>query len=448
MGSVRFETAASVPSSAPERADIALFVGWVARRPLAWADAPPDGTGPFSPVPAPVRRWLRERGWLSTARAEGDGRDLSLQGLPVPVDAWDVFHQLYAWERRPLVTGDEGATYLGAAVRSFFAQGGRRCYVVAVDRPWTYGAPRADRLPRLEQALPGWGGGAPSVPTERGTWRGIGHLFGLPDVCFVALPDLADAVAGEPEPVLPIRAPEIPPEEFRECTAGDLGSPITREIRPLRAPRCDPEGFGAWAGAVRHAANLLRTRAREVQLVAALPIPADTVVVPTDNETVYVRRPLDPFDDGFDPGTADGAQPRAADALLRFLTAGGWLRGAMGEGGESIASAFVQLAYPWLATPGSDRLPEGLEGPEGALVGLLARNALIRGTFRSAGSLDAGDVSGVFPVVGRDQLDRELRDGSRTSGPPRTLAQRVTLFGPTPRGIRLLSDVTTARDES
>ncbi|HEU0014727.1 MAG TPA: hypothetical protein VFQ45_13660 [Longimicrobium sp.] len=453
MGSVRFETAASVPSSAPERADIALFVGWVARRPLAWADAPPFGRPPFTPVPAPVRRWLRERGWLDAAQAGEDGRGLPLLGLPVPVDSWDVFHQLFAWERRRLATGEEGATYLGAAVRSFFSQGGRRCYVVALGEPWTYGAERRERLPRLEEALPGWGGGRPSLPTERDTWRGIGHLYGLPDVSFLALPDLADAVAGEPEPVAPIAPPPVPREEFRECSAGDPAPVRSLEVRTLRAPRCDAEGYHAWAGAVRHAAHLLRARAREVQLVAALPIPADGVTVPDDPEAVYVRPPADPFDDGFDPGTADAPDARAADALLRFLTASDWLRDSLGDSGESIASAFVQVAYPWLVTPGSARLPEGLEGPEGALVGMLARNALLRGTFRSAASLDAGDVTAVFPVVDRGQLDRDLRDGARRngllrSGPQRSLGQRITLFGPTPRGVRLLSDVTTSRDEA
>jgi hypothetical protein len=57
----------------------------------------------------------------------------------VPIDSWEVFDHLFAWERRPLnETGRLGTTYLGAAVRSFFAQGGRKCYVIRAGEPWVY----------------------------------------------------------------------------------------------------------------------------------------------------------------------------------------------------------------------------------------------------------------------------------------------------------------------
>ena len=45
------------------------------------------------------------------------------------------------------------------------------------------------------------------------------------------------------------------------------------------------------------------------------------------------------------------------------------------------------------------------------------------------------------------QLDNPLRVAD-VEEPDRTLLQRVSLFGPTPRGIRLLSDVTTSDDEN
>ena len=54
-------------------------------------------------------------------------------------------------------------------------------------------------------------------------------------------------------------------------------------------------------------------------------------------------------------------------------------------GGEApLASAFLQLAVPWLATAESERMPGGLMPADGVLAGLLARNALERGAFRSA----------------------------------------------------------------
>lgn len=286
-------------------------------------------------------------------------------------------------------------------------------------------------------------GSADASPSDRTTWRGIAHLYGLPDVSFLCLPDLADAAAAEPEPLRPIILPPPPPERFVECSAGERGMKVVRQ-HVVRAPRCDADGYAAWAKALRAAGELVRTRRREAQVVAALPMPTDGLQVPGSGETQYLRR------DGAEllPPPDEAPRIHAADALLRFLTDQGWLRGAMADGGPSVASAFVQLAYPWLRTPGSGMLPEGLEGPEGALAGILASNALLRGSYRSAGGWVAGDVAEVFPSVSRDQLERRLRDGSGRSGPPRALAERVSLFGPTPRGIQLLSDVTTARDES
>jgi hypothetical protein len=67
---------------------------------------------------------------------------MDLLDVPVPIDTWDVFDRLFEWERRPLDRSDQFATsYLGAAVRSCFAQDGRKCYVVRV------GVPKLRRVP-------------------------------------------------------------------------------------------------------------------------------------------------------------------------------------------------------------------------------------------------------------------------------------------------------------
>lgn len=466
MGGLRFETAGAVAGSAPDRADIACFAGFVARRRAA---RPGPGGSPYTPLPGAVRAWLREAGWVTPPgpsrplpHARPDAQVEALLDLPVPIDSWEVFDRLFAWDARPypdtLLAGDAalgdlprerpGGTYLGAAVRSFFAQGGRRCYVIRAGDPWRFGVPRAERWAALAALVPGLPGGFESSPGDRATWRGIGHLYGLPDVSYLCLPDLADAAAAEPEPLRPLVVPPPPPERFRECSEGEVVPDRDVRIVPVRAPRCDPHGYARWADVVRRTAELLRGRLREVQLIAALPIPVDGLQVPGSGETEYLRRPVDIA--AFPDLVEEAAATRyvAGDALLRFLTEAGWLRGGMGESPESIASAFVQLVYPWLRTPGSALLPEGIEPGEGALAGMLARNALLHGSFRSAAVLDAGDVWEVFPPVTRDQLDRELRERSGASGPARTLGQRVSLFGPTPRGVRLLSDVTTSRDEA
>jgi hypothetical protein len=469
MGGLRFETAGAVAGSAPDRADIACFAGFVARR---RAPRPGPGGSAYTPLPGGVCAWLREAGWLRPpapmrplphARADEDVE--ALLDLPVPIDSWDAFDRLFAWDARAFpdasrpddgggASGDFtprprlGGTYLGAAVRSFFAQGGRRCYVIRVGDPWPFGAPRAERLAALAALVPGMRGGFEATPGERGTWRGIAHLYGLPDVSYLSMPDLADAAAAEPEALRPLLAPAPPPERFRECSADERVRDPDVRVVPVRAPRCDERGYARWAEVVRAAGMMLRGRLREVQLVAALPIPVDGLQVPGSGETEYLRRAVDI--DAYAAMTEEAAFARylAGDALLRFLTEGGWMRGVMGESLDSIASAFVQLVYPWIRTPGSALLPEGIEPGEGALVGMLARNALLRGSFRSAAVLETEDVWDVFPPVTRDQLDRELREGSGHSGPARTLGQRVSLFGPTPRGVRLLSDVTTSRDEA
>ncbi|NJN82153.1 MAG: hypothetical protein HC802_07665 [Caldilineaceae bacterium] len=95
-----------------------------------------------------------------------------------------------------------------------------------------------------------------------------------------------------------------------------------------------------------------------------------------------------------------------------------------------MASAFVQLAYPWVRTAGSADLPQGLAAPDGLLAGLLARSGLERSAFRSSAGLPVMDVHQLRPALRREQID--------------TLGQRVSLFVQTPGGFQLFSDVTTS----
>lgn len=413
MSAIRFETLAPVVESAPNRADIACFVGFVRRR-----------RGRV--VPPEVCRWLAEHGWLDGPFARSGRRVATLRDLPVPIESWEVFDHLFEWEARALDgSGASGPTYLGAAVRSFFAQGGRRCYVVRVAAPWHYDTPRERRLPRVARLLPGFPGALDVSPADRRSWRGVGHLLGLPDVSFLSLPDLPDAFRVDPQPPQAIELPPPPEERFVECSDGEGAAEEEHFAERLHAPRCDEDGYGEWAAALRLVLELITREAREVQLVAALPL-------------------LPP---GM-PARRQGLEFLANDELLRFLVGGRWLVGSVGSAGESLASAFLQLVYPWVRTPGSLRLPEGVEPADGALAGLLARNALTRGTFRSAAGLAAGDVVDIFPALGRSQLERAYADPSGRSGPPRTLLDRICLFGPSPGGLRLLSDVTTSAAES
>jgi phage tail sheath protein FI len=70
---------------------------------------------------------------------------------------------------------------------------------------------------------------------------------------------------------------------------------------------------------------------------------------------------------------------------------------------------------------------------------------LQRGAFRSAAKLHLADVSDVYPILSHNQMHRPITDAS---GAARSLIQRISLFGPQPDGLRLLSDVTTSLQES
>jgi phage tail sheath protein FI len=203
-----------------------------------------------------------------------------------------------------------------------------------------------------------------------------------------------------------IPTPPEPPERFVECSEGEPARPADSRARLLRAPRVDDAGFGRWARAVRMVADLLaRPGMRQAHLVAALPIAADDT-------------------------------PAARD--LSGYLARTWLASRRDLDGDSLASSFVQLAWPWARTAGSDALPERLESPDGVLAGLLARTALTRGAFRSAAGQHLADVYDVAPDLPAAAL--RTRDAR---GLERHLDERVCLLGPTPRGLTLRSDVTT-----
>lgn len=473
MNGLVFEERRPVVRSAPNRADIACFVGLVKRRP--------------GPVPSPVVQALAEQGWTSPPYARPID---ALRDVPVPIDAWQTFDRLFAWEQRPLDGRAVGASYLGAAVRSFFAQGGRKCYVIRVDDPAPLTAPRRERLLKIGALLPGYPARFDPTPADRDGWHGLGHLFGLPDVSFVCLPDLADLVAAERAAIERPPAPPPPPEQFVECSDPPRAPERDRVARLFEAPRADEAGYAAWARAIRLAADAVARFQREVQLVAGVPMPE-----------------------------VDSA---ADHDLAGFLHESGWLTGRRDLDLTSLASAFVQLVYPWVLTPGSTDLPEQAEPADGVFAGVLARNALTRGAFRSAAGLPLGDVLDLVPALSSEQLtgqsaldgvwtrlaeaaarrlpadivtslllpcrliavqaaqvriaapDELVRDAlmqhhvaalaaaaaevlggrprvvitvaeSRPSG--LSLVERVSVMGPTPGGLRVLSDVTTAADE-
>jgi hypothetical protein len=408
---IHFEIAAPPVARSPNRTDIACFVGYVQRRVGA-------------PLPATVLSDLTSAGWRDGPWRRTNAELESALQLPIAVDSWDLFDRLFAWEARP-VRADSAATcatYLGAAVRSFFARGGRRAIIVRVGDPWPYmGEPdsRATlRRERIRAMIPAFAdAGAPAGlfdPTDPRTWRGMQHLYGLPDVTLLLLPDLPDACAIDPLPPTTVIEPPLAPESFVECSAADLMIIEDRSLARLAAPYCDSNGYGAWrlgAAAIR---DFLATHRRDCLFIGALPLPEPHVRRPSDTGSIY-----------------------AETELLAFLRRVGAFEaaGVNETPTAGAASAFIQLAWPWLATRRSIDLPHALEPADGVLAGTIAAGALSRGTFRSVAGTALPEVITTTPVVAW---------GLPADNPAAQLAARVCVIAHEPDGWQLVSDVTTA----
>jgi phage tail sheath protein FI len=93
-------------------------------------------------------------------------------------------------------------------------------------------------------------------------------------------------------------------------------------------------------------------------------------------------------------------------------------------------------------------VPANLEPPEGVIAGLLARNALTRGTFCSATALAIHDLVTVAPQLRQSQQFGINPKAPLRASPQAPFIDRVSLLGPTPEGFRLLSDVTTSNNSN
>jgi hypothetical protein len=412
MKGLIFEALTPQADAASNRTDIACFIGFAKVRDIE--------------VPEDLRRWLQREGWWPTAASGGPPGSDSLYDVPVTIASWERFDQLFAWDERPYGGGRTvGATYLGAAVRSFFAQGGRKCYVISCGEPVALEADRDQRDDLLLKLVPHDTG----QRSCRSQWHGLHHLFGLPGASFVALPDLAElAAVYREETEAPVEVPP-PPPEFVECSQPPAAVRKEKRVVQLAAPACTDAEYDGWRSTIQRAALFIADHRRDMQLLAGLPMP---------------RRESD-----------------AAAGLLGFMHQRGWLSGALSaqvcpalsagltdaeKEACSIASAFVQLGYPWLQAGYAGDLPANLEPPEGVMAGLLARNALTRGTFCSATALPIHDLVAVAPPLRASQQFGINPQAPLRASPQAPLIDRVSLFGPSPQGFYMLSDVTTSND--
>jgi hypothetical protein len=390
MFGLSFENSRAVERAHPARADIALFVGWTTRRAGAL-------------VPRAVADWLRERRHVADQRYRvADWLAAPLLDMPVPVDTWQVFDDLFDWHARPVQGSTESADdWLGLAVRDFFANGGRKAYVVRLGDPWPLGeAPGANA--RLASLL-GHRGAAADPFGQRESLHGVAHAWALDDVSLVLVPDLAAlhaeptaALAGEPAGSAP------PPEDFVECGTIGVAAPPSAAVRGLPAPGLSDLGFERWNDSVVALRDQLARQRRDLMLIVAAPL-----------------------------ALRDSAAARQLGAAV------------------TVRSSMVECATPWLLPLRAVRTPGGLVPPDGALAGLIAASVLAHGPVRPAAGLAPLGVLAVVP----QPADRELRSPST---PPeqrdlhKPAAQRAglplvcsfALFGPTAAGIQLLSDTS------
>ena len=139
-----------------------------------------------APLPDTVRAELKAAGWIDGPWARSEEELESALQLPIAVESWDAFDALYAWDERPLREGGDlvCTSYLGAAVRSFFARGGRRALIVRVGDPWPYlvADRAAQRRQRIRALVPSFADvAAPAAlfdVNDPRKWRGIEHLYG------------------------------------------------------------------------------------------------------------------------------------------------------------------------------------------------------------------------------------------------------------------------------
>jgi hypothetical protein len=372
MFGLSFVDAPPVEPAHPARADIALFVGWTTRR---------AGVA----LPRGIADWLRERALVAAPGVDP----------PLPIDGWDTFDALFDWHARPVRAGaaERCDDYLGLAVRDFFANGGRKCYVLRLGDPWPVvpqiaGGRRADALAHL---LPG----ARDALWQREQWRGIEQVWGLEDVSLVLVPDLPDLFGAPRERVRGDAATELAePEVFVECGVNLVGDEAVPGVRRIAAPRLGDEAFEQWNVTVAALQERLSRRRRDVMLLLAAPL-----------------------------ATPDA---RAARDSARAVT----VRGSQ-----------LQIATPWFVPTREARTPEGLLPPDGALAGLVAATVLARGAARTAAGrapLGVLDVSPALP-------DGTLRTAELRPDDDGALLHRFAVFGPTADGIRLLSDRSASR---
>ena len=253
------------------RADVALFVGLVQRR--------------ATPLPATIRAGLEQAGWAGAGSfARPDAQVEALLDVPVPVEGWGAFEEVFDWDGRLAEAGDGRriASPLALAVRSFFEAGGVRAWIVRCGDPlpllrqgaeadliaenarllaWVPAAPppgAANRVP-LIPGLNALGNEADAADPR--TWRGVAHVWGVEEAAMLLLPDLAELAGGVPLPLPQPPGPPPSPESWHPCAPAATPGALAEQRRRLAftAPRLTRAGYRLWSQSLAQVLRMLAT---------------------------------------------------------------------------------------------------------------------------------------------------------------------------------------------
>jgi hypothetical protein len=168
----------------------------------------------------------------------------------------------------------------------------------------------------------------------------MAHLWGLPDVSFLLLPDLPALHASVIQPAkgAPVEIPSGP-EQFVPC----IPSPPTQEtlLNTSPAPRLAFDAYRDWGASLRAIVLFLSNGALRNGALRKC--------------SVYAPSPYDATLAALDPGCANRQRSRCNRNVLPIRS----------QHGVSASSAFLQLAP--LVAHDKFGLCEGLEPPDGAL---------------------------------------------------------------------------------
>ena len=421
---------------AVSRADVPLFVGLVALREESLPDYLLE------------RVEASEYAGVGTLARTPEQRQ-TLLDIPVAVESWDEFDALFAWDERAVEpdSSEQIPCRLGLAVRSFFAEGGVRAWIVRTGDP----LPLLNQEDDLEVARKSWksllswgsankpadadvrvplipgAGGIGNIPSSRepASWSGAGHILGLEEATFLALPDLPDLVSGPARRILDVETLPTSREQFIDCAPTIPG--VVADPRPARqryaAPRLDLVGYAYWGQLVRDILGMMAgvggaVHRRDAMLILAFPLPdMDDVNMPPDAQIWPLALGSKSF--------AEFGDKRLFDV-------------------ELVGSARLQLAYPWLKTPLASSQPEASEGGEGALLGALARMALAKGTHHAVSGPIQMEVLDTLPQLPQHAVRRAEDSGAGLRRVRDWLGAVFCLFAYRKGRFELLSDSSSS----